>query len=131
MPQSATPGAIAVIAATPANLKVLADQSPQVEQFTRAGGFIVCNGLTPEGLADYNRIVGFDHMIRPFKRERVVFPAVRDPLTAGLTTGDVALYSSQKIFAWTEGNYVVSDEFTYVVDYDEVAPFGKSPVLRL
>ncbi|MGO9115205.1 MAG: glycoside hydrolase family 2 TIM barrel-domain containing protein [Thermoguttaceae bacterium] len=121
-----TPGTIAVIEATPANLKTLADHLPAVQRFTEDGGFLLLNGLTPEGLASYNKIVGFEHMIRPFKRERVLFPAVRDPLTAGLTTGDVALYSSQRIFPWTEGNYVVSDEFSYVVDFDEVAPFGKS-----
>ena len=119
-------GGIAVIEATPQNLKVLAEHLAKVEQFTAAGGFIVFNGLTPAGIESYNKIVGFEHMIRPFKRERVVLPAVRDPLTAGLTTGDVALYSAQRIFSWTEGNYVVSDEFSYVVDYDEVAPFGKS-----
>ena len=121
-----TPGGIAVVEATPANLKALAADLPAVERFTRGGGFLLLNGLTPDGLASYNKVVGFEHMIRPFKRERVLFPAVRDPLTAGLTTGDVALYSSQRIFPWTEGNYVVSDEFSYIVDYDEVAPFGKS-----
>ncbi|MBP7935501.1 MAG: hypothetical protein KA354_12720 [Phycisphaerae bacterium] len=122
-----TPGGVAVIDASPANLKALADNLAAVEQLTGSGGFIIFNGLGPEGLDSYNRIVGFEHMIRPFKRERVVFPAVRDPLTSGLTTGDVALYSSQRIFSWTEGNYVVSDAFSYVVDYDEVAPFGQSP----
>ena len=122
----AVPGGIAVIDASPENLNILAENLLRVEQFTAAGGFIVFNGLTPAGIESYNKIVGFEHMIRPFKRERVVLPAVRDPLTAGLTTGDVALYSSQRIFSWTEGNYVVSDEFSYVVDYDEVAPFGKS-----
>ncbi len=120
-------GAIAIIDASPANLRLLAENPDKVERFTREGGYIVFNGLTPDGLASYNTIVGVEHMIRPCKRERVVFPAVRDPLTSGLTTGDVALYSSQRIFSWTEGNYVVSDEFSYVVDYDEVAPFGTSP----
>ncbi len=121
-----TPGGVAVIEATPENLKALAEHLPAVERFTQGGGFLLLSGLTPEGLASYNKLVGFEHVIRPFKRERVVFPAVRDPLTAGLTTGDVAFYSSQRIFPWTEGNYVVSDEFSYVIDYDEVAPFGKS-----
>ena len=121
-----TPGGVAVIEATPENLKALAEHLPAVERFTQGGGFLLLSGLTPEGLASYNKLVGFEHVIRPFKRERVVFPAVRDPLTAGLTTGDVASYSSQRIFPWTEGNYVVSDEFSYVIDYDEVAPFGKS-----
>ncbi len=121
-----TPGAIAIISATPANLKTLADNLPKVQEFTKGGGWIVFNGLTPEGIESYNKIVGFDHMIRPFKRERVIFPPLRSPLTAGITTGDVAMYSSQRIFPWTEGNYVVSDEFNYVIDFDEVAAFGKS-----
>ena len=117
----------AIVSASPANLKTLADNLMQVNAFTNAGGSLVLCGLTPEGLTDYNRIVGVDHMIRPFRRERVVFPPVRDRLTSGLTTGDVVLYSSERIFSWTAGNYVVSDMFSYVIDYDEVASFGSSP----
>ncbi|HLJ55646.1 MAG TPA: glycoside hydrolase family 2 TIM barrel-domain containing protein [Chthonomonadaceae bacterium] len=124
--KAAESGAIAIIAATPANLKLVADHLDRVTAFTEAGGWILFNGLTPEGLADYNRIVGFDHMIRPFRRERVTFPPVRGPLTAGIPTGDVVMYSSKRIFDYQEGAYVVADEFQYVVDIDEVAPFGKS-----
>jgi beta-galactosidase len=51
---------------------------------------------------------------------------VRDPLMAGITTADVALYSSARIFPWADGNFTAPDEFSYVIDYDEVAPFGKS-----
>ncbi len=118
-------GKIAVIPATPANLKTLADNLPKVNAFTQAGGWIVFNGLTPEGLDSYNKIVGFDHMIRPFRRERVTFSPARNPLTAGIPTGDIVMYSPKRIFDYQEGNYVVSDEFGYVVDYDEVAPFAK------
>ncbi|HLK58434.1 MAG TPA: glycoside hydrolase family 2 TIM barrel-domain containing protein [Chthonomonadaceae bacterium] len=121
------PGSIALIAATPENLHTLAANGEKVAAFTGGGGWIVLNGLTPEGLADYNKLVGFEHMIRPFKRERVTFPPIRSPLTAGIPTGDIVMYSSQRIFNFQEGNYVVSDEFNYVVDLDEVAPFGKSP----
>ncbi len=117
-------GKVAVISATPANLKSLADNLPKVNAFTQAGGWIVLNGLTPEGLADYNRLVGFDHMIRPFRRERVTFSPARNPLTAGIPTGDIVMYSPTRIFNYQDGNYVVSDEFAYVVDYDEVAPFA-------
>lgn len=117
---------VAVIEATAANLGTLAAHVDQVRAFTDAGGWIVFNNLSPDGLADYDKLVGFNHMIRPFKRERVTFPAVRSPLTAGITAGDVAMYSSKRIFPWTEGNYVVSDEFSYVVDYDDVAPFATS-----
>jgi beta-galactosidase len=118
---------IAVVRATPANLKEMADHLDQVNQFTAAGGWVVLNGLTPEGLASYNKLVGFDHMIRPFRRERVTFPARKSPLTAGLSTSDIVLYSSKQIFPWQAGNYVASDVYSYVVDYDEVAPFAQFP----
>jgi len=115
---------VAIVSATPANLKTLAGEIATVERFTRAGGWLVLNGLTPEGLADYNRIVGVEHMIRRFRRERIGFPAARHPLMAGLTLGDVVLYSSRRIFPWTQGNYVAGDVFEYVVDYEDVAPFA-------
>ena len=121
------PGGVAIVHASPANLKLLADNPAKVEAFTASGGWLVLNGLTPEGLASYNRLVGHDHVIRPFTMERVTLPPVRRPIMAGVTGGDVAMYSSKQIFPWTAGNYVVNDEFTFVVDYDDIAPFCKSP----
>jgi hypothetical protein len=121
-----TPGSrIALVAATPANLKILAANTAKVNQFTQSGGWIVFNGLTPEALSDYNKLVGYNHMIRPFTRERVTFPATKNPLTAGLTTGDIVMHSGERIFNFTSDEYVASDIFSYVVDYDEVATFGK------
>ncbi|HET6387210.1 MAG TPA: glycoside hydrolase family 2 TIM barrel-domain containing protein [Armatimonadota bacterium] len=130
---------VAVINASPENLKSLAANLPKVEAFTRAGGWIVFNNLSPAGLADYNKIVGVNHLIRKFGNhpsvtnhgslgvERVTFSAPRNPLTAGIPTGDVVLYSPVRIFNWTAGNFTSPDEFSYVVDYDDVAPFGSSP----
>jgi beta-galactosidase len=118
---------LAIIEATPGNLKLLADNLPKVAEFNKRGGYLVFHGLTPEGLQDYNRIVGWDHMIRPFRRERVSFPPVKNPLTSGLTLGDVVMLSGERIFPWTSDEYVASDIFNYVVDYDEVAPFAKLP----
>lgn len=115
-----------LVSATPANLKTLAGNLEKVNAFTGRGGYIVFHGLTPEGLSDYNKIVGFDHMIRPFKRERVTFPVARNPLTSGLTLGDVVMLSGERIFLWTSDEYVANDEFSYVVDYEDVAPFAKS-----
>jgi beta-galactosidase len=117
---------LAVIAATPQNLKVLAANMAKVNAFTQSRGYIVFNGLTPEGLSDYNKIVGFDHMIRPFRRERVSFPTPRNPLTSGLTLGDIVLLSGERIFGWVSDEFVASDVFSYIVDYEDVAPFGKS-----
>ncbi len=119
-------GGIAIVSATPANLKLLAANTSKVEDFTKHGGWLVLHGLTPEGLPDYNSIVGWDHVIRRFKRERVTLAPVRRPIMSGVTGGDVAMYSSKPIFNWTAGNYVVDDEFSYIIDFDEIAPFGKS-----
>ena len=118
---------IAVVSATPANLKILAANLAKVKAFNAAGGWIVFNGLTPDGLADYNAVVGVSHIIRPFRRERVAFSAPRNPLTAGLTTGDLVMHSGERIFPWTSDEYVASDIFSYVLDYDDVAPFAAFP----
>jgi Glycosyl hydrolases family 2/Glycosyl hydrolases family 2, TIM barrel domain len=124
--QALEPGArIAIVSATPANLEVLAQNLDRVKAFNAAGGYLVLHQLTPDGLKDYNKIVGFDHMIRPFALERVTFPPRRHPLTAGLATGDIVLYSSKQIFPWQAGNYVAKDVFSYVVDFEDVAPFAK------
>ena len=120
------PDSITLLSATPSCLKQLADSPALVNAFTKSGGWIVLCGLTPDGLADYNRLVGFDHMIRPFQREKVAFPAVRNPLLAGLAASDVAMSSGKRIFDWQAGDYPDTNAFSYVVDYEDVAPFGKS-----
>jgi beta-galactosidase len=117
---------IALISATPQNLKTLAANPQALADFWKRGGQIVLHGLTPDGLADFDRIVGVEHVIRPFRRERVTFPAARNPLTAGLTTGDIVMLSGQRIFGWTADEYVASDVFTQVVDLDDIAPFCRS-----
>lgn len=114
----------ALVSATPANLKILAANLAKVKAFNAAGGTLVLCGLTPEGLGDYNKIVGFDHMIRPMRRERVSFPPLKDPLMSGLSLSDVVLYSNESIFGYQSGKYVASDTFSYLVDFDEVAPFA-------
>lgn len=117
---------IAIVSATPANLKTLAENLQTLQAFWQCGGTLLLCGLSPEGLADYNKIVGVDHAIRPFKRERVTFPPIRNALTSGLTTGDIVMLSGKRIFGWTADEYVASDVFTYAVDLDDVAPFAKS-----
>ncbi|MCA1595700.1 MAG: hypothetical protein LC772_04660, partial [Chloroflexi bacterium] len=127
LPAIARPGTIAVINATPANLHALASNPQKVNTFTHSGGWIILNNLRPEGLADYNKLVGFDHMIRPFKQEKVTWPAVRSPLTAGLATSNIVMGSGKQILSFASGQYPDPEAYSFVVDYDEVAPFGKSP----
>ena len=116
----------AIVNATPEVLAKLAANLPAVRKFAEQGGSLVLCGVSPEGLNDYNRIVGVDHMMRKSGRERILLPTMRSRLTAGLTTADVALTSSERIFHWRAGNYAADDMFSHVVDYDEVAPFGVS-----
>ena len=118
---------IAVLAATPENLKFLAINKAALDKFNDAGGFLFLTDLTPEGLTDYNKVVGFDHMIRPFRRERVTFAAKRDPLTAGLSNGDIVLSSGERINGFNDDMYLAADVFKFIVDFDDVAPFATLP----
>ena len=34
-----------------------------------AAAYLMLWGLTPEGLADFNKVVGVNHVLRPFKME--------------------------------------------------------------
>ena len=104
------PGAIAVIEATPANLKLLAGHRADRENVHAGRRVFVFNGLTPEGLTELQQDRGGRAHDPPLQTRAGALSAGPRPLTAGLTTGDVALYSSQRIFPWTEGNYVVSDD---------------------
>ena len=116
---------LAIVSATPVNLKMLASDLTKVDAFTKSGGYLILHGLTPEGLSDYNKLVGFDHMVRPFRRERVAFPRIKNPLTAGLSLGDIVLLSGERIFDFTSDEFVASDIYSYVVDLDDVAPFAQ------
>ncbi|HEY3319348.1 MAG TPA: glycoside hydrolase family 2 TIM barrel-domain containing protein [Planctomycetota bacterium] len=118
---------IAVIDATPENLTKLAGAADRAKTFAENGGWILLWGVTADGLADYNKIVGVEHMIRPFQMERVVFPASRDPLSSGLTLRDIVMDSGKDIFGWMSLKFPAEDEFTSILDYDEVGPFLKFP----
>jgi len=118
---------IVIVDATPTNLKVLADNKPKVDAFFTAGGTLVFTNLTPDGLASYNRIVGVNHQIRPFRREKTSLSLPRHPLASGLSLGDVTMLSSERMFNFNDDMYVANDVFSYVVDTNDVAPFAQFP----
>ena len=62
---------IVIAQASPATLRTLVEKRDLLRAFTDRGGYIMLCGLTPEGLADFNQLVGFAHAIRPFEMERV------------------------------------------------------------
>ena len=120
------PGSVAVINASAANLKTLASDLPKVKAFTEAGGWIIFNNLAPDGLADYNRLVGVDHIIRPFKKEKVTWSAVRNPITSGLPTSNIVFGTGKRIMWFAPPEWPDTNGYSYVVDLDDVAPFATS-----
>ncbi|MGA2499184.1 MAG: glycoside hydrolase family 2 TIM barrel-domain containing protein [Tepidisphaeraceae bacterium] len=118
---------IVVADATPAVLKQLAEHAAAIQAFTGGGGWLMLCGLTPEGLGDFNHVVGVDHLIRPFELERVMPAAVRDPLLSGVGSRDIAMASGEAIFPWAGDKYMVDDEFAWIVDLDDIAPFCQFP----
>ncbi len=126
---------VSIVDATPANLALLANNPKQVQRFAEKGGWLVLWGLTPEGLMSFNKIVSVEHLIRPFRHESVEFRQPEDPLletgkVAGpykLWLGDVQLAGGATVPKGAAEYYGSDDTFTYIVDYDDVAPFCKIP----
>ena len=82
-------------------------------------------GLKPDAIADYDRLVGVDHMIRPFRIERVTLESPEFPLAATLGNRDVALYTPTVL---QQDKYWISqDTYSYVVDGLDAAPFTQPP----
>ena len=118
---------IVLVDASPANLSLLAANKPRLDAFFNAGGTLVFNNLTPEGLASYNRIVGVNHQIRPFRREKTALALPRHPLANGISLGDITMLSGERMFSFNDDMYVANDMFSYVVDTQDVAPFAQMP----
>ena len=114
---------VAIVDATAANLQALAEKPDELTAYFTAGGQLVLWGVAPDGLASFNKIVGIEHAMRPFKMERVNLTTPRASLLAGVTVRDVAMESSEKIYPWAGDRYPAADTFTHVVDLDDIAPF--------
>ncbi|TVR46619.1 MAG: hypothetical protein EA425_16960 [Puniceicoccaceae bacterium] len=118
---------VVVAQATPENLRRLAGDVDTVRAWCEAGGWLMIQGVAPETLADFNRLVGYEHLLRPFRMERVLLPPSPDPLTAGLSLADVVMSSGRRIQVHNRDEWPVDDAFDYVVDLDDIAPFSTLP----
>ncbi len=118
---------IVVVQATKERLAKLASDTETVAAFNQRGGWLIILGVTPETLEDYNKIVGYNHLIRPFEMEMVRFPDVRDPLTAGLGQSDVVMSTGQRIDRWRRDEWPAKDAFAWILDIDDIAPFSEYP----
>ena len=121
------PPAVVVIDAAPENLRRLVEQKERLAAFTAAGGWVMLWGVAPDGLADFNRIVGVQHLLRPFEMEEVEMPLRADPLMKGVHRRDIFMQTG----TWTGGVVPaplrVDGAWTWVVDYDDIGPFCKLP----
>ena len=116
---------VAVMHASPQNLAALVRMKEKVQAFQKAGGWLMICGLTPEGLASFNQLVGANHLLRPFRVERVILADSRSPVAATLGNRDIALFSGKVVQhgrIWVSGN-----TFSYVLDGRDVAPFAQMP----
>lgn len=118
---------IVIVDGTPAGLSALAAHRDAVAAFTAKGGWLMVWGVTPEGLPSFNAIVGVEHLLRPFRRERVTLPAQRDPVLSGLTMRDVVMDSGEQIAGYSGQRWAASDAWSGVVDIDDIAPFCTYP----
>jgi hypothetical protein len=118
---------IAVVEATPSNLRILATHADPVRAWCATGNWLMLWGVTPEGLADFNALVRWNHVLRPFDTERVLLSVPSDPLAAGLTLRDVVLNTGQNMYPWMALKRPDRDQFSYIVDHTDIAPFCAFP----
>jgi len=120
---SGTP--LAIVTATPAHLKELLANAAALDAFTSGGGWLLLNGLTPAGLADYDTLVGIPHLLRPFRSEKVGIAVQCPQIGLGLQSGDVSMRTT--LNQWTGDFLVADDAYGWVVDTDDLAPFASLP----
>ncbi len=125
--QTLADGGAAIIDATPENLKRLAEMEEDLKSFTETGGWLMLWGLTPKGLESFNEVIGVRHMIRPFEMEEVEMPLRADPLLKGVRRSGFFMLTGKSSGGVVPVRMRVDDAWTYVVDYDDVAPFCTLP----
>jgi len=117
---------VLIVDASKANLERLLKLTGAIDGYTTAGGSIMLCGLEPGGTAAFNKLVGGDFLLRPFRVENVTLENPQHPLAATLGNRDVALHSPQVIMHgryWMSGN-----TFSHVIDCNrDFAPFTLPP----
>jgi hypothetical protein len=80
----------AIVPATPDNLQQLSDHADRATRFQEAGGWIVVCNVGRDGIEAFNRLVGGDFLLRPFRMENVTLNHDDYRLAATLSDADVA-----------------------------------------
>ncbi|HSV72456.1 MAG TPA: glycoside hydrolase family 2 TIM barrel-domain containing protein [Chthonomonadales bacterium] len=115
---------VAVVRATPASLSALAGRAAAVRAMAQRGGWLVLAGLDEGGLEAFNRLVGVQHRLRPFRKEGVLLAAPEDALAMGISDRDLRQIDPEVIAPWMGLHRVSGRVFTSVVDAsDDIASF--------
>ena len=117
-------GGIVVVEGKPDNLRWLVKHAKQVRKHCDEGGWVMVSSLTPDALADFNKLVGVEHRIRPFRLDKALLRNKRDPLLFGLTSAGLEQYQNKVLASWAGKWYRSATVFSHVVNYDDIAPFA-------
>lgn len=118
---------VAIVDATARNIATLNDSKVKADAFQRAGGWIMLCNVRPESIDGFNKLARTNHLLRPFRLERVHTLDTDTPLAATIGDGDVMQYGTEWIARWNGKRWVSGDTFSYVLDGDDAAPFTYPP----
>lgn len=128
LPSALQDGSIGVLIANgdAGTLQALATRADELKSFNARGGWVMVWGLTPEALDAFNRLVGVEHLIRPYEIERVRLPDDADSLLEGIEDRDLDICTGER-FGYGQLFWPDPDAYGYVVDVDDIAPFCTWP----
>jgi beta-galactosidase len=118
---------VAVVDATAANMDVLNKLRDRADAYEKAGGWVMLCSVRPESIDGFNRFAGTNHLLRPFRLERVHMQDTDTALAATIGDGDVMQYGTEWIARWNGTRWVSGDTFGYVIDGDDAGPFTYPP----
>ncbi|HIE51462.1 MAG TPA: hypothetical protein EYP85_06855 [Armatimonadetes bacterium] len=118
---------VALVHASARNLRALNALKAPALAFQEAGGWIMLLGLDQHGIDQFNAFLGTDHLIRPFRIERVTLERPDFPLAATLGNSDLSMYSTEWVAKWKGLHWLSGDVYTMVIDGRDIAPFCRMP----
>ncbi|HDK37557.1 MAG TPA: 6-bladed beta-propeller, partial [Thiolapillus brandeum] len=120
---AAEPTSVYVVDAGLKNLQGLLERKDELLKRCKSGEWIVLWNLEPAGLAVFNKLMGTNHILRPFRCEEVCKTDPSDSLVSKIHPLDLFMYN--------HGDFAMparsTDAWTCVVDLKDIAPFCEIP----
>ncbi len=120
-------GEAIIIDANPATLKEIANYADKLQEFTEGGGYLMICNVTPETIDLFNKIVGVNHLIRPFEIENVRF---NNNSEADFDNNDLKLYTDERLQKYRSTKWLSESLFSYVLDSENMSGFLKFPTQK-